>query len=75
MNRYMTNTFCTQLFYVVGVEFLNKDLELDGHFVTMWIWDTADQEQFRNLRTPFTEVLSAACSLLVPWLLKLSELE
>jgi Ras-related protein Rab-9A len=28
------------------VEFLNKDLEVDGHFVTMQIWDTAGQERF-----------------------------
>ncbi|KAM3836953.1 ras-related protein Rab-9A isoform 1-T1 [Vipera latastei] len=53
MNRYVTNKFDTQLFHTIGVEFLNKDLEVDGHFVTMQIWDTAGQERFRSLRTPF----------------------
>uniref|UniRef100_A0A2K5F8K9 small monomeric GTPase n=1 Tax=Aotus nancymaae TaxID=37293 RepID=A0A2K5F8K9_AOTNA len=49
MNRYVTNKFDTHLFHTIGVEFLNKDLEVDGHFVTMQIWDTAGQD----LRMPF----------------------
>ncbi|PNI38640.1 RAB9A isoform 2 [Pan troglodytes] len=53
INRYVTNNFDIQLFKTIGVEFLNKDLEVDGHFVTMQIWDTAGQERFRSLRTPF----------------------
>lgn len=53
MNRYVTNKFDAQLFHTIGVEFLNKDLEVDGQFVTMQIWDTAGQERFRSLRTPF----------------------
>lgn len=53
MNRYVTNKFDAQLFHTIGVEFLNKDLEVDGHFVTLQIWDTAGQERFRSLRTPF----------------------
>ncbi|TEA39998.1 hypothetical protein DBR06_SOUSAS2910041, partial [Sousa chinensis] len=44
MNRYVSNKLDTQLFYTIGVEFLNKDLEVDGHFVTIQIWDTAGQE-------------------------------
>ncbi|XP_074714889.1 ras-related protein Rab-9A isoform X2 [Strix uralensis] len=53
MNRYVTNKFDAQLFHTIGVEFLNKELEVDGRFVTMQIWDTAGQERFRSLRTPF----------------------
>ncbi|TKC37324.1 hypothetical protein EI555_006140 [Monodon monoceros] len=56
MNRYVTNKFDTQLFHTIGVEFLSKDLEVDGHFVTMQIWDTSGQERFRSLRTPFYRV-------------------
>uniref|UniRef100_A0A8C9CSZ4 Uncharacterized protein n=1 Tax=Phocoena sinus TaxID=42100 RepID=A0A8C9CSZ4_PHOSS len=44
MNRYVSNKLDTQLFYTIGVQFLNKDLEVDGHFVTIQIWDTAGQE-------------------------------
>ncbi|XP_038658390.1 ras-related protein Rab-9A [Scyliorhinus canicula] len=53
MNRYVTNKFDIHLFHTIGVEFLNKDLEVDAHYVTMQIWDTAGQERFRSLRTPF----------------------
>ncbi|XP_036396487.1 ras-related protein Rab-9A-like [Megalops cyprinoides] len=53
MNRYVTNKFDTHLFHTIGVEFLNKNLEVDGRLVTMQIWDTAGQERFRSLRTPF----------------------
>ncbi len=53
MNRYVTNKFDTHLFHTIGVEFLNKDLEVDGRTVTLQIWDTAGQERFRSLRTPF----------------------
>lgn len=50
MKRYVTNKFDAQLFHTIGVEFLNKDLEVDGHFVTKQIWDTVGQERFRSLR-------------------------
>uniref|UniRef100_A0A8C0JZE8 small monomeric GTPase n=1 Tax=Canis lupus dingo TaxID=286419 RepID=A0A8C0JZE8_CANLU len=45
-----------------GVEFLNRDLEVDGRFVTLQIWDTAGQERFKSLRTPFYR--GADCCLL-----------
>ncbi|XP_049626855.1 ras-related protein Rab-9A-like [Suncus etruscus] len=53
MNRYVTNKFDTQLFHTIGVEFLNKGLEVDGHFITLEIWDSAGQERFRSLRMSF----------------------
>lgn len=53
MNRYVTNKFDAHLFHTIGVEFLNKDLEVDNRTVTLQIWDTAGQERFRSLRTPF----------------------
>ncbi|XP_075896237.1 ras-related protein Rab-9A [Nelusetta ayraudi] len=53
MNRYVTNKFDAHLFHTIGVEFLNKELEVDSHQVTLQIWDTAGQERFRSLRTPF----------------------
>ncbi|MEQ2307358.1 Ras- protein Rab-9A, partial [Ameca splendens] len=53
MNRYVTNKFDAHLFHTIGVEFLNKELEVDGRRVTLQIWDTAGQERFRSLRTPF----------------------
>ncbi|XP_029377240.1 ras-related protein Rab-9A-like isoform X1 [Echeneis naucrates] len=53
MNRFVTNKFDSHLFHTIGVEFLNKELEVDGQHVTLQIWDTAGQERFRSLRTPF----------------------
>ncbi|XP_030636366.1 ras-related protein Rab-9A-like [Chanos chanos] len=53
MNRYVSNKFDSHLFHTIGVEFLNKELEVDGRMVTLQIWDTAGQERFRSLRTPF----------------------
>ncbi|KAK6473587.1 ras-related protein Rab-9B [Huso huso] len=62
MNRYVTNKFDSQSFHTIGVEFLNRDLEVDGRFVTLQIWDTAGQERFKSLRTPFYR--GADCCLL-----------
>lgn len=53
MNRYVTSKFDSHLLHTIGVEFLNKELEVDGRRVTLQIWDTAGQERFRSLRTPF----------------------
>ncbi|XP_062866631.1 ras-related protein Rab-9A [Trichomycterus rosablanca] len=53
MNRYVSDKFDAHLFHTIGVEFLNKELEVDGRRVTLQIWDTAGQERFRSLRTPF----------------------
>ncbi|XP_073414877.1 ras-related protein Rab-9B-like [Dendrobates tinctorius] len=62
MNRYVTNKFDSQAFHTIGVEFLNRDLEVDGRLVTLQIWDTAGQERFKSLRTPFYR--GADCCLL-----------
>ncbi|XP_077371466.1 ras-related protein Rab-9A-like [Festucalex cinctus] len=53
MNRFVNNKFDSHLFHTIGVEFLSKELDLDGQRVTLQIWDTAGQERFRSLRTPF----------------------
>uniref|UniRef100_M4AYK1 small monomeric GTPase n=1 Tax=Xiphophorus maculatus TaxID=8083 RepID=M4AYK1_XIPMA len=62
MNRYVTDRFDSQSFHTIGVEFLNRDLEVDGRPVTLQIWDTAGQERFKSLRTPFYR--GADCCLL-----------
>jgi len=53
MNRYVCNTFDDHCFHTIGVEFLNKEIEINGVSYTLQIWDTAGQERFRSLRTPF----------------------
>ncbi|XP_061841415.1 ras-related protein Rab-9A-like [Nerophis lumbriciformis] len=53
MNRFVADKFDSHLFHTIGVEFLNKELDVDGQSVRLQIWDTAGQERFRSLRTPF----------------------
>ncbi|XP_014223595.1 ras-related protein Rab-9A [Trichogramma pretiosum] len=53
MNRFVSNHFDEQSFHTIGVEFLNKDIEINGESYTLQIWDTAGQERFKTLRTPF----------------------
>ncbi|KAL7631452.1 UNVERIFIED_CONTAM: hypothetical protein RMT77_017133 [Armadillidium vulgare] len=53
MNRFVTDRFDDQSLHTIGVEFLNKDILLNGETYTLQIWDTAGQERFRSLRTPF----------------------
>lgn len=53
MNRFVANQYDDGTFHTIGVEFLNKDIDVDGVKYTLQIWDTAGQERFRALRTPF----------------------
>ena len=53
MNRFVSNRFKQYGYHTIGVEFLNKDIEINGEAFTLQIWDTAGQERFRTLRTPF----------------------
>lgn len=62
MNRFVSNKFDSQSFHTIGVEFLNKDITIDGKLFTLQIWDTAGQERFKSLRTPFYR--GADCCLL-----------
>ncbi|CAH0553261.1 unnamed protein product [Brassicogethes aeneus] len=53
MNRFVSNQFDEHSFHTIGVEFLNKDIDINGDTYTLQIWDTAGQERFKTLRTPF----------------------
>lgn len=53
MNRFVSNHYDEQSFHTIGVEFLNKDIKINGESYTLQIWDTAGQERFKTLRTPF----------------------
>lgn len=53
MNRFVSDKFDSQSFHTIGVEFLNKDVAVEGCTFTLQIWDTAGQERFKSLRTPF----------------------
>lgn len=53
MNRFVSNFFDANSFHTIGVEFLNKDIQVENERYTLQIWDTAGQERFKALRTPF----------------------
>ncbi|CAK8683526.1 ras-related protein Rab-9A-like [Clavelina lepadiformis] len=53
MNRFITGEFDAQSYHTIGVEFLTKNMTVDGEQYTLQIWDTAGQERFKSLRTPF----------------------
>eukprot|EP00048_Salpingoeca_helianthica_P015422 m.226697 g.226697 ORF g.226697 m.226697 type:complete len:207 (-) comp17014_c0_seq1:90-710(-) len=53
MTRFVNNEFDLQSFHTIGVEFLNKEVQVEDESFTMQIWDTAGQERFKSLRTPF----------------------
>lgn len=53
MNRFVSGKFDSQSFHTIGVEFLNKDITVEGQSYTLQIWDTAGQERFKSLRIPF----------------------
>jgi small GTP-binding protein len=53
MQRFVNNTFDSNHYHTIGVEFLTKELVVDDVHYTLQIWDTAGQERFKSLRTPF----------------------
>lgn len=53
ISRFVRNKFDACSFNTIGVEFINKDVDIDGTTYTLQIWDTAGQERFKSLRTPF----------------------
>ncbi|XP_048481944.1 ras-related protein Rab-9B [Plutella xylostella] len=53
MGRFVSNHFDDHSFHTIGVEFMNKTIEIGGSSYTLQVWDTAGQERFKSLRTPF----------------------
>jgi Ras-related protein Rab-7A len=53
MNAYVNNEF-TQIYKAtIGVDFLTKELYMEGDMTTLQIWDTSGQERFNSLGMPF----------------------
>ncbi|XP_030033023.1 ras-related protein Rab-9A [Manduca sexta] len=53
MSRFISNHFDDHSFHTIGVEFMNKTIEVNDKQYTLQVWDTAGQERFKSLRTPF----------------------
>ncbi|XP_019942199.1 ras-related protein rab7 [Paralichthys olivaceus] len=52
MNRYVNHRFTNMYRATIGTDFLSKTLNIDGHTVTLQLWDTAGTERFQSLGTP-----------------------
>ena len=53
MLRFAEGAFQEDFVSTIGVDFTNKNLELDGERVKCQLWDTAGQERFRTLTTSY----------------------
>ncbi|RDD45978.1 Ras-related protein Rab-9B [Trichoplax sp. H2] len=62
MTRFIQDKFDENSYHTIGVEFLSKNINVNGITYTIQIWDTAGQERYRSLRTPFYR--GADCCLL-----------
>lgn len=53
IRRFISDAFDSCSYHTIGVEFLDKDVAVNGETYKLQIWDTAGQERFKSLRTPF----------------------
>ncbi|MBD3193909.1 MAG: GTP-binding protein [Candidatus Lokiarchaeota archaeon] len=60
VQRYVKNTFSSDLKKTIGSNFLVKDVRVDGTEVRMLIWDIAGQTNFARLRTIYFKGSNAA---------------
>ena len=49
LNQFVNREFTAQYKATIGSDFSSKQIDVDGHYVTLQIWDTAGQEQYRSL--------------------------
>ena len=48
-HRFLTNLFKSDISVTLGVEFMLKDVQVDGEVIKLQIWDFAGEERFRFL--------------------------
>ena len=59
VNRYLTGLFKTGSIMTIGVDFLMKDLEIQGKKVALQIWDFAGEKRFQFLLSGYVKGASA----------------
>ena len=60
VNRFLTGLFKTGTIMTIGVNFLLKDLEIQGKRVALQIWDFAGEKRFQFLLPGYVKGTSAA---------------
>ena len=53
LNNYSNKRFTNQHIKTVGVDFIKKNLVLEGTEVEVKLWDTAGQERFKTITYQF----------------------
>jgi Ras-related protein Rab-7A len=53
LKQFVDREFTGQYKATIGSDFLSKQLDIDGHPVTLQIWDTAGQDRFQSLGSTF----------------------
>ena len=61
--RFVYNTFKSDYQTTIGVEFGEKNIELNNKVYQIQIWDTAGQEEFRSITRAYYK--NAVCALVV----------
>lgn len=50
VRRYIENRFSEDYLSTIGVDFLKKDINVDGTYVTIVLWDVAGQAKYANFK-------------------------
>lgn len=58
-NRWINGSFCADVEPTIGANHLSKRVSVEGHDISIFMWDTAGQEQFKSLAPVYTRSASA----------------
>eukprot|EP00831_Metopus_contortus_P007236 TRINITY_DN12769_c0_g1_i4.p1 TRINITY_DN12769_c0_g1~~TRINITY_DN12769_c0_g1_i4.p1 ORF type:complete len:203 (+),score=15.09 TRINITY_DN12769_c0_g1_i4:169-777(+) len=53
LKRFNEDVFTSHHLTTIGIDFITKDIKVDGNTVSVKIWDTAGQERFRTITHTF----------------------
>ncbi len=60
VKRFVDDTFSSSYNVTIGVDFLSKDVNIEGKEVILTIWDIGGQDRFKFMRTRFFDGASGA---------------
>ena len=60
LDRFVHNKFSERYELTIGVDFLSKDVEVNGLNIRMTIWDVGGQERFKFMRNRFYDGANGA---------------
>jgi Ras-related protein Rab-7A len=66
LNQFVVREFTPHYHPTIGADYVSRQIEIDGTFLTLQIWETAGQERFRSLGSSFyrgTEICVFVCDI------------